>query len=740
MNRRKSGGMLILWVVFTALMMIALPACNDSGGNGDDDDDDDTLCSLEGEARCSPGTTTSVELCTVRADGELGWQFSETCGEGLICQLGSCVIDTNLDGDQTDDDDDVTEGCKQISVADNLNFGAVMLGNDGTQTLTVSSIGTCSVTMRQVQIIHPPNTDEVFVLDNPLEGDKVLTAGDTMNLTFTYTPTMPKVDTAQVVITSDADNSPSSMVVLSSEYKGTSNLVFYTTGASPDERVMLDSEEPLLQFGNTTLGSSVVLPLYICNEGTDNRAITLSGWQLKYGLVAHYTVLMDPNPASNPVFLSPGTTENPSCITASITYAPQANTIYPDLHDDVILFAHDAQQVFGVETESTRAEVEISGACGENLLEFYPSSIDFGYVNLNEPVMKTVTVTNHSGGEIVIENVLKSGNHCEEFQVFPGDCADGCTLAEDDMVEFSVAYQPTNTGQDTGCNFTVDTELTGQAEFQRAAMTGWGREPNEAPTAKIANYDSGPDIAVPMQIEVGEQYTFFGDISSDPERNYPLTFEWSLIAPDLSNAPDRLYYSANSSGWQRALVTFTPDVNGQYMLSLVVTDTEHAVSQPKTIYLNTSQSDKITVEMTYTGSGTMNTQLTWRDPNGGACSDNNMLSNGFCNNISTDCGRAMVTAHTGGASEGTREEIVHVDACDGAYQIGVQFMESCAGWDLSWICLDEKSTNVTVKITLNDDLTPACTLTTHLSDEGDGATWDLPRVLGEFRVDQLPCE
>jgi hypothetical protein len=97
--------------------------------------------------------------------------------------------------------------------------------------------------------------------------------------------------------------------------------------------------------------------------------------------------------------------------------------------------------------------------------------------------------------------------------------------------------------------------------------------------------DGGDD----QTVFVGDAASLDGSGSYDPDNNYPLTFEWQLVSkPEESAAILSVIVSAEgSNGSQTSIET---DVNGDYVIQLVVTDSLGLASEPEFVVVSTQNS------------------------------------------------------------------------------------------------------------------------------------------------------
>jgi hypothetical protein len=98
-----------------------------------------------------------------------------------------------------------------------------------------------------------------------------------------------------------------------------------------------------------------------------------------------------------------------------------------------------------------------------------------------------------------------------------------------------------------------------------------------------------PPVAAagPVQtVRVGSVVRLDASGSSDPQGLVPLTYAWSFASRPSGSA-------ASLSNAKSVNATFTPDVLGDYVLSLVVTDTAGLESAPATVLVSTTSSPPI---------------------------------------------------------------------------------------------------------------------------------------------------
>ena len=97
--------------------------------------------------------------------------------------------------------------------------------------------------------------------------------------------------------------------------------------------------------------------------------------------------------------------------------------------------------------------------------------------------------------------------------------------------------------------------------------------------------DGGDD----QTVFVGDAASLDGSGSYDPDKNYPLTYEWLVVSkPEGSAAILSESVNADDSGGSQVFIE--TDVNGDYVVQLVVTDSLGLASEPAFVVVSTHNS------------------------------------------------------------------------------------------------------------------------------------------------------
>jgi PKD repeat protein len=125
----------------------------------------------------------------------------------------------------------------------------------------------------------------------------------------------------------------------------------------------------------------------------------------------------------------------------------------------------------------------------------------------------------------------------------------------------------------------------GTIEYIVTTYSGWGytgagaftieTEPTSTNLVPLA--DAGADFSVP----IGTIASLNGGASTDPDLNYPLTYAWTFNSVP-SGSEGLILTNADTVS-----PTFTPEIPGDYVVELVVTDDLGALSLPDTVTVNT---------------------------------------------------------------------------------------------------------------------------------------------------------
>jgi hypothetical protein len=116
-----------------------------------------------------------------------------------------------------------------------------------------------------------------------------------------------------------------------------------------------------------------------------------------------------------------------------------------------------------------------------------------------------------------------------------------------------------------------------------------GGSSNSDGAAAAENLQPVADGGDDQTVFVGDVASLDGSSSYDPDQNYPLTYEWQVVSKPEGSAAI-LSVSANADDSDGSQVFIETDVNGDYVIQLVVTDSLGLASEPEFVVVSTQNS------------------------------------------------------------------------------------------------------------------------------------------------------
>lgn len=277
-----------------------------------------------------------------------------------------------------------------------LWFGKVVTGQSQTQPVTLTNIGSSSVTVTQVSV-----SVATFTVDN-FNPPVTLAAGQSVNLSVTFAPTTTGNISGVVTFTSNASN-------------GTLNLPVSGKGV---DNWGLQANPASLDFSNVLVGSSSTLPLTVINTGTASETISLGQVGGPGYSVSGVTL---------PLTLAAG-----QSFTFSVTFAPKAA--------GVSLGSIQATSPF-----DPTLTIPLSGtgvAAGQ--LTVLPTTINFGTVNVGQSSSQGGQLTASTSSVIVSSATMSNPAFALSGITLPA------TIAAGQTVNFTVTFTPQSGGVASG--------------------------------------------------------------------------------------------------------------------------------------------------------------------------------------------------------------------------------------------------------------------------------------------------
>jgi ASPM-SPD-2-Hydin domain-containing protein len=300
-----------------------------------------------------------------------------------------------------------------------LDFSGVALGANKTLTLSATNNGATDITVSSITLSAPQ-----FTL-NKLTVPLTIAAGQSSTLSVVFAPTAVGNVTGSMSITSNASNSPGA-VGLQGAGVGTGQL----------------SESPTsLSFGSLPIGNNQTLPATLTNVGTSSTTIsqaTVTG--------AGFTL----SGLSLPVTLAAGQSTS-----FNVVFAPQASGT---VNGNVAIVS---------DAVNSPLNLPVSGAgLPPGSLSANPPSLNFPNVQVGDNQSIPETLTNSSGSNVTITQVVPSG---AGFSISGLNLP--VTLAGGQSTSFNVVFTPQAAGNAVGnvavssnaANPTLNIPLAGSA-------------------------------------------------------------------------------------------------------------------------------------------------------------------------------------------------------------------------------------------------------------------------------------
>src|SRR5216683_5436650 len=316
-----------------------------------------------------------------------------------------------------------------------FNFGNVLVGSSGTQTITLSNSGTASVT------ISGASASGAGFSIAGLTVPATLNAGQTTSFTASFGPTSTSGFTGGVSITSNAPGSP-----LTIPLSGTG------TAAQPQFTI----NPAGVSFGSVNVGATATQTVSLANSG--NAALTISqatasgtGFSLT-GLTLPQTINAGSSISFTSQFL-PASTGSASGNLSISSNAP-----------------------------GSPATIALSGTGVQGTLKANPSSFNFGNVLVGGNGTQTFTLSNSGTASVTISAASTSGTG---FSIT--GLSVPLTLAAGQSTTFSGQFAPSATGSATG---SVSITSNAPGSPLAIALSGTGVQPQLAPTPSSASFGS----------------------------------------------------------------------------------------------------------------------------------------------------------------------------------------------------------------------------------------------------------
>lgn len=283
-----------------------------------------------------------------------------------------------------------------------LDFGSVVVGSPGTQTITLTNTGGISVIVSGITA-----TGTGFSLIAAPALPLTLTPGQSQAMSVQFAPTAAGAATGSITVTSDASNSPNTVALAGNGVAST-----LTLNVSPNS----------IDFGTVTIGQNAVQTVTMTNTGNSSITVTAAnvtgtGYSITPAL-------------SLPRTLTPGQSQS-----FTIRFAPTGSGT---VTGSVALVSN---------ASNSPTAVSLTGSGLAQLLQLSanPSNVGFGDVVLGSTATQAVTITNTGNANITISAATATGTGFSLTGL-----TTPVTLNPGQATSFTARFAPTATGNVPG--------------------------------------------------------------------------------------------------------------------------------------------------------------------------------------------------------------------------------------------------------------------------------------------------
>ncbi|MFM2152839.1 MAG: hypothetical protein RL199_1274 [Pseudomonadota bacterium] len=218
-------------------------------------------------------------------------------------------------------------------------------------------------------------------------------------------------------------------------------------------------------------------------------------------------------------------------------------------------------------------------------VETAPAALDFGRVGEGRTVVRRLRLTSRGTAPLRIGSLKVSASDKAAYSIFGSSGSSGAAELDphvdgrdDAFVDLTVSFAPTADR--------LETEGTLELTTNDPA-----HEKIEVPLTATINRKPVADAGADRPVAPGSLVELDGSRSTDPDGDLPLKYQWSSEFPRNSKAV--------LSGADGPNPSFVPEVAGDYVVQLVVTDAAGLESRPVRVTVTAVTSDGLRVELTW---------------------------------------------------------------------------------------------------------------------------------------------